>query len=87
MRDEYCIDPGEPLLPTEEERIRRLRVAELEATLDRIGAEAQAHGLTEEILNEVLNGELTPEEKAASQGMLQELRAVVAEKGPKQKSK
>jgi hypothetical protein len=60
MRDESSIDAGEPVLPTEGERIRRLRVAELKATLDRIGAAAQARGLTEEILNEILNEELTP---------------------------
>jgi|HubBroStandDraft_3_1064219.scaffolds.fasta_scaffold1883232_1 hypothetical protein len=57
MRDEPSIDPVESLMATEEERIRRLRIAELQATLDRIGAEAQARGLTEEILNEILNEE------------------------------
>ena len=86
MRDESSIDPGEPLLPTEEERIHRLRVAELEATLDRIGAGAQARGLTEEILNEILNEKLTAEENAASQVRLQEFRAIVAERFLKQRS-
>jgi hypothetical protein len=56
MRDESSIDPGELLPEAEEERIRRLRIAELKATLDRIGAEAQARGLTEEILNQILEG-------------------------------
>ena len=64
MRDESFMDPCEPPLTTEEERIRRSRVAELEATLDQIGAEAQARGLTEEILSEILNEELTAEEVA-----------------------
>ena len=86
MRDNSSIDPGEHLLTTEEERIHRLRVEELEATLDRIGAEAQAHGLTEEILNEILNEDLPAEKKAASQVRLQESRAIVAEKFPKRRS-
>jgi len=79
MRDESSIDPGEPLPTTEEERIRRLRVAELQATLDRIGAEAEARGLTEEILNEILNEELTAEEVALNRSRAQELMAWVAE--------
>jgi len=81
MRDESSNGPGEPLLTTEEERIRRcrLRVAELEATLDRIGAEAQARGLTEEILNEILNEELTAEEVALNWSRAQELMAWVGE--------
>jgi hypothetical protein len=40
----------------EQERIRRQRITELKATCDRIGAEAQARGLTERILNEILEG-------------------------------
>jgi hypothetical protein len=54
MRDESSINPGEPPLATGDERIRRLRVAELKATLDRIGAEAKARGLTAEILEDIL---------------------------------
>jgi hypothetical protein len=79
MRDESFMDPCEPPLTTEEERIRRSRVAELEATLDQIGAEAQARGLTEEILSEILNEELTAEEVALNRSRAQELMAWVAE--------
>jgi hypothetical protein len=79
MRDESFMDPCEPPLTTEEERIRRSRVAELEATLDQIGAEAQARGLTEEILSEILNEELTAEEVALNRCRAQELMAWVAE--------
>jgi hypothetical protein len=86
MPDEPYINPGEPLMATEDERIRRLRDTELKATLDRIGAEAQARGLTEEILNGILNEELTAEDKAASQVRLQEFRAIVAKKLPERRS-
>lgn len=60
MRDESSIDPTEPPLATEDERIRRFRVAELKATLDRIGAEAKTRGLTEEILNDILRDRHAP---------------------------
>ena len=63
----------------ERERIRQSNIAELKSLCDRIAAEAEARGLTEEILNEILNEELTAEESAICKGRAQKMLTFVAE--------
>jgi hypothetical protein len=63
----------------EQERIRRQAVDEFERLCDCIGAEAQARGLTEQILNEILSEEPTAEEAVQNQARLQEFQAVIRE--------
>ena len=62
--DKDAVQPDADL--EQRERVRKTNNPELKRTMDLIGAEAQALGLTEEILNEILNEEPTEEEAARS---------------------
>ncbi len=67
--------PGAPV--DEQERIRRQNVDEFKRLCDQIGAEAQARGVTEKILNEILSEEPTAEEVTQNRSRTQEFQAVV----------
>jgi hypothetical protein len=62
----------------ERERVSRQNIDEFERLCDRVGAEAKARGMTEEILNQILSDEPTEEEAAHNRVRAQELLAVVA---------